>query len=279
MAKPLLFVENFYSRLQFPGHTVTATEEPSTHELFRAANGRRSPYDYWTGSTANLTQSLQVDCGRVRAANCLAIDRGHNVSAKSLTLYANQDNFSISSEAILNAITIPSASTPGGNADEDNGVRTEEGLWFKRFPQREVRYWRTDLLNAASFIPRLVGIQLGYAWECEYWTRPVGEGLSRLTGDVSESASGWRARTTPTKQKVLTLKLRLTDFVSYDQARYHLEGHFASGRPMLLVLNQDQADRALQVEVDGPIGFNYETDYGYEQVTFSCVEHEPLRAL
>lgn len=275
--KPVLFVENVYSRLQFPGHVITPSDEQVNFETFRVANGRRSPFDYASPVTANAIWIPRVAYDRVRAINAVALDRGHNLGGFELSVRTSSDAWV--TEYVAATSVIPTTSS-SGSVDELNGVRTEEGAWFKRFPQVESMASEVRVpAMGAGLKPKVVGLQLGYAWECEYWTRPVGEGGVRLAGEVVESGSAWRARTTPTRQRVLTLKLKLVDYASYDAARYHLEGHFASGRPMWLVLNQDQADRAIQVEVEGPIGFNYETDYGYQQCTFACVEHGPLRAL
>lgn len=276
--KPFVFVENLYSRTQFPAHVLAVTEETVGFEAFRVATGRRSPFNYWTPIATNTDEYHTITADRLRAANCLAFDRGHNLAGKRVVVECSNDNFT-TIETALDVAAIPSITTPG-SLDDAVGVRTPEGAWLVRFPMRVASYWRVKIpAMGVGLKPRIVGLQLGLAWETEYWTRPVSDGQTMLAGEVLESGTAWRGRATPTRVKSYSTKLRLVDYASYDQARYHIEGHFASGRPMWLGANADNADQAIQVEVNGPIGFAYETDFGFQQATFPWVEHEPLRAL
>lgn len=77
MGTPLLLVENLFSRTQFPLHTVSANEEATNHEAFRVADGRRSPLDYWTPTTANNQAYVYVTSNQITNDNGFESGTGH----------------------------------------------------------------------------------------------------------------------------------------------------------------------------------------------------------
>lgn len=65
MAGPLLLSDNLYNTIAYPAHVLTADEQATGHEIQNIADGRRSPYDYWTPTTANAAHNLMVTSNQV----------------------------------------------------------------------------------------------------------------------------------------------------------------------------------------------------------------------
>ena len=274
--RPVVFVENFYSVIQFPSHTVAVTENPSANPKERLANARRRAADHWTMTTANTLANIDVTCDRVRGADCIVLDRGHNLSGEAIKLVGSSDNFT-TSEDILD-LTIPSVSSPGG-LDDPLGVISEEGAWLKRFDLRAFKYFRFQI--AAMGVgnrPIVVGLQLGLSFESRLYDLPWDDDAGELLGGSSESSIGWRGRALANVRRRGTIGIRLEDAIQYDQARYNILGHARRGRPMWIVYDQNQAANAVLAQLDeGVHGFRMGRDWwDKRRADVPWVEHEPL---
>ncbi|HEX6937903.1 MAG TPA: hypothetical protein VF158_00725, partial [Longimicrobiales bacterium] len=76
--------------------------------------------------------------------------------------------------------------------------------------------------------------------------------------------------------RVGELRIRLEDYLAYDQARLHLEGGFGHRRPTWIVYDERAAERAvLAVRPQGRAGFRFADGWGYRQADLSWIEHEP----
>lgn len=84
MAGPLLLSDNLFNTVAYPLHVITADEQATGHEIQNIADGRRSQYDYYTSVTANTERTLKVQCDIVRSVNTIFLDRGHNLTDKSI---------------------------------------------------------------------------------------------------------------------------------------------------------------------------------------------------
>lgn len=153
-------VDNFFNEIQNPAHVITASEEEVGHEAWRVADGRRSAFDYWTGETPNTAQWVKVDCATSKAADCLFIDRDHNLEGKTVKLQKSTDDFATNTVDVV-SVTFPSSASAGTALSASNGAYTEEGAWAKSFTSTSSRYWRLHVAAAASYTPRLVGLYLG----------------------------------------------------------------------------------------------------------------------
>ena len=127
MGQPLFLVDNFFNGgfpgSQYPSNTITAEEELASHEVFHLANGRRSPLDFWSSTTANSDTWAEAQGNRVRGADMVVIDAGHNLAGETVRIEGSDDNFTTIDE-IHNAV-IPSVSSPG-NIDNALGIVTED---------------------------------------------------------------------------------------------------------------------------------------------------------
>ena len=169
MSRAAVLVENLFSAIAYPLHVVAADEQATGHEAFRIANGRRSAFDYYESITANAQRIIKITCDRVRSANGCALDRGHNLGGEQVVLEASDDDFATPAQTCFDII-LPTTTAPG-TLDDALGVRTEEGAWLIRFPQRTALYWRLRIpAMGAGVRPKIVGAWLGnwYAFDPDF---------------------------------------------------------------------------------------------------------------
>ena len=275
--KPLIAVENLFSVTQFPNVVVLANEAASGNEAFRVATGRRSALNFWTSTTTNQPAWVKAAGDQVRAADFLALDRGHNLAGFAIELHVSNDDFTTYETAL--AVTLPAATAPGA-VDDALGVRTEEGAWLKRFALRAGKQWRLYVPAMGTGLkPQVVGLYLGCSLALEYFDRPFQDDQDELVGATVESDAGWLGRSRSIQRRAHELEVKLPSFAAYDQVRYHLQGHFGKGRPMWLLHDLDQADRAvLVVRAPGTLGFGFTPGWGWRRGKLGYVEHEAQAA-
>lgn len=275
---PLCLVENLGSLVQFPTHTFVGDEEAASHEAFRVADGRRSPFDYWTGITANQQRILTWTCDRVRAVDTIALDRGHNLAGTVVTLEASQDNF-VTVQQIF-SFAVPSVAV-GGDMTVAPGIVTEEGAWLYTFPDVAATYFRLRIAAmGAGILPVIVGLWLGQSWQPGLFCTPWGDDADVLTAKETETEWGWKGRGLVANIRQGTMIVKLPSDDAYDIARYHIQGHYGRSRPMWVVYDMAQADRAfLAIRPTGSLGFNYEPNWWPRQCRIPYLEHEPARAV
>lgn len=277
MGKARILAENFFALTAFPGHTVTASQEPAGTEAFRVGTGRRHALtNRWSPSTANVEHWIQVTCDRLRAADMLVIDRGHNLAGKAVELRVSDDDFATYEVAF--SATLP-AGPSGGAESATSGAWTEEGAYLRRFDLTAGTQWRLVIpAMGAGLRPQIVGLYLGLSWQPgEYLDLPWAEEETELVYAEARSSAGWVGAADLARGRVGELNVRLDDYLAYDFARYHLEGHFGRRRPTWILYDEDQAERAvLAVRPPGRAGFRFDRGWGYRQATVSWVEHEPM---
>lgn len=277
MGLPVVLVENHLSVVQFPLHTLVGNEEASGREAFRVADGRRSALDFWTTNTTNAEATLTWTMDRVRAWNMVALDRGHNLAGVRVIHEASDDNFA-TTQTVFD-ITLPSATAPG-SPDDARGVRTEEGAWLKRFPTRTAKYGRLRIPAMGSGLkPQVVGVWSGLAYVPPELGLPHVPDQDEFTVEEMLAPSGWRGRNLPAVVRAGTIGLKLTSQFEYELARYHLQGHFGRGRPMWIIHDDVQADRAvLAIRPQGRLGFARDPGWFYPNAAIEWLEHEALVA-
>lgn len=273
MGLPRLMVENLWSTIQFPLHTLAVTEEASGHEQRRMFDARRSVFDYWTPNSTNTQMDHTLTMDRVRTCDYVALDRGHNLAGKTVELHAAQVSDFSSFETVF-SIALPTAAGPG-SLDDGLGVRTEEGAWLIHFSPRAARYLRFRVAAmGASQKPSIVGLYTGLSWAPPGLYKPFNEDANELIAGETQSDLGWIGRFSPVVRRRFTLNIKLSDFATYDQARYHVGGHFAANRPMWICHDDQQAERTLLAVRDGDLRWTHETDWGYRRAMVGWVEHE-----
>lgn len=273
MGSPLLLNDNFFSIAQYAGHTVDAEEEALGFESWRVATGRRSQLNRWEATTANSDTWLRVRCGDLRVASMIVLDRGHNLTGKTVRVQASNDNFT-SWETLVDT-TIPSV--PGGTLDGAYGAVTEEGAWLKRFPATPAEDWRVFIpAMGAGLIPKIVGCYLGVTWEPEWTELPYEEDGGDVFATVTEGESGWQGNTRAVLRRSGIMVLPLGDVWKYEEGRRHLE-QFSRRAPTWLLYDDEQPERAiLAIRPPGArVTFAITPEWGYRKGTLPWIEHEP----
>lgn len=274
MSRGAVLVENFFSRIMFPGHTVAADEEAGGHEAFRIANGRRSAFDYYESITTNAQRIIKITADRQRMANGFALDRGHNLAGKQILLECSDDDFG--TIQVVFDITVPTV-IGTGTLDGALGSRTEEGAWLIRFSTRSATYWRLRIPAMGTGLkPKIVGAWLGtwYGFTPDF---PVAPDADELVIEETMSDLAWRGTGIAARPRTDALHIQLTSLFEYELARYHLHEQFGRRRPMWIVHDDASAEQALlAIRPSGTAGFQRSTQWYYHRADIAYQEHEPL---
>lgn len=276
MPTSLLLVDNLFSLSQYPDHLITATEEAADHEAYHVGNGRRSALDYWIPNTANTDMKVQAAFGRVRAFNCLIIDRGHNLAGKTVNGSYWSSASSVGAPTYMGS-TIPIASGPG-SPDDVNGVTTEEGVFIKRFNMVAASNASVDVpAGGASFKPQIVGIYLGLCWTPPTPDFPWSEDEQDLISVDVQSDTGWIGSPRINNRRQGTLMLRLRDTDNYDQARL-TKGLYDQRNPMWIAYDDQEAQKIVcAIRPQGSTGWRLDRDWtNKRRAEIPWIEHEPL---
>jgi hypothetical protein len=286
MAQPLLCADNLASALQYPDQVSlfdqSGTTGPVGFETWRVADGRRSAFDFWQPGTTNVDAFLTVTCGRVRGANYLALDRGHNLAGKTINLFGSQDNFATQTTVLT--VTVPTAGgqiagVVSGGIVQAGGATTEEGAFLITFPTAGYTYWRFDVpAMGAGLQPNVVGLWLGMSYQPTALYRPFTRHTTEFRAQETVSPIGWRGRGPRAFNRATTLNLRMdTQFEYADQARFTCEELLGAGRPTWIVEDQSRPqEAALVLRVLGTQGFAEPQNWANPVGSFTVIEHEEV---
>lgn len=283
MSAPWMLVDNLLSIAQYPNVDLTGNEELTGFEAFHVADGRRSGASFWSSITTNADAYLTWTDGRLRGADSIALDRGHNLAGFEVKLQVSNDN---TTWQTIFDITLPSV-TNTAPLDTTVGVRTEEGAWVKRFPLAVGAYWRFYIpAMGAGLVPNVVGLWVGKGYypdssDPQPWdfNLPLSADGASLVGQEQASEFGWLGRGMQGQRREGTIPLRLTSIWQEDAARYHLIEQYGYGRTMWVAFSDAQANRAFQVIRPQPaMGFSRSPNLYWPMVELPYVEHEELLA-
>lgn len=278
MPLPALFLsDNLLNTRLYPGHTLVADEEAAGFEAWHVADGRRTFGDRWQATTANAQHTLTIACDRLRWADTLILDRGHNLGGKEVVLECADESTFTNPQIVLD-IVLPTV-TQGGPLTGAFGVLTEEGAWAVNFPDRAASYWRIRIpAMGAGLVPQIVGLWLGLSYTPTYLGLPWGEDSNTAMFQETVSEFGWAGRGPVATPNDGALSIKLSSEFDYELARYHLIEVFGTGRPMWICYDQAQADRLfLALRTNTRIGFEYQSGWWPRQGGIPYREHAPLR--
>ncbi len=287
MGAPLLLADNLLAATQYGSNVLvdqSGTTGPVGNEVWRVGDGRRSAFDFWQPGVTNADAFLLLTCMGLpagsttptvmpRGANCLIVDRGHNLGGFAVKLLGSNDNVSFA--------TVVSAFVPtvGGVIGGANGVLTEEGAWLVTFPSQGYAYWKFDVpAMGVGLQPAIVGLWLGMAYQPVALYRPFMEHPTDFRAQETVSPLGWRGRGPRAFNRSGALNVRMNDFFEYVQlARFTLDELFGAGVPMWVVQDQDRATEAfLALRPIGTQGFVQPQNWATPIGTLNVLEHEPL---
>lgn len=271
---PCFLVDNLFDGVvQYPSHTIVAEEEPSGFEAYRFAAGRRDQYA--SATTANSDWWIKAIFDRTRAFDCCAL-WVHNLAGEGLRIQCSDDDFA-TTQTIFDA-TLPT--TPGaGDVDDALGVLCENGMWLKRFPVRMASAVRLySVAMGAGLKPQVAGM-LGLSFSLGQYDKPFAPSDTELVVREETNESGWTGRGPRRLRRHGSIIVKTRSAFEYDQLRYHLEGRYAAGAPMLIVHDDSQAERAVMAQrpAQGRFGFHGVADWPDELRTgeFAWQEMDP----
>lgn len=281
---PLLFADNLGAVSEYPDVVLTdqsGTFGPLGFEAWKPFRSSRSAFSFWQPGSTNVLSWVQLQCGQVRGANCLVIDRGHNLKGFPVNLQGSQDGTTL---VTVTAGTVPTVvggqlgSLVQGGTASPNGVLTEEGAWIVTFPATGFTYWRISIpAMGVSLQPTLPGVYLGMAYTPVALYRPFGRHPTELRAQEIVSPLGWRGRGPKGFNRAVTFNLRMNDAFEYAQARFTLEELYGAGRPMWVIEDTARPTEAfLALRPLGTDGFSEPSNWALPVGSFGAIEHEPL---
>lgn len=284
MAEQMFFMaDNLYSQRLYPNHTISANEEPTGFEATQVANCRRSSIYRWQASTANADAHLTVRCDQLRSANCLIIDRGHNLAGETVALRGSSDNFS--TYRSIFSVTIPSV--PGGAFTNGVPLVTDEGAVIIPFAADAHHDWRVFIsAMGAGLVPQIVGLWLGFAFIPATTARlsylPHDDETFTATFEETASPYGWVGESEGANPRtgILKLKHHANDGFE-DIVRWQIMGQWAKARyrAWLIMRRTDAPHRAMLVRCQkAPIDYrdNVREWPGGRTLEAPFIEDQPL---
>ncbi len=280
MARCVVLSENFFSvPTTFRDHVLSSSSALSRHGVAKIGSGRRADaLNFWSPTSFNAAAFVAVTCDRPRAASCIVLDRGHNLSGKVVTLQVSNDNFTTTTDVF--SLTIPSTTQPYSRLYDAPGVRTEEGAWAYLFPAHIGLHWRLYIpAMGAGLRPKIVGLYLGSAFRLVHpLSKPFTHGLRDLRYPQVISSELWAGAGRVASRRTAMLNMRLAGPEEYQLARYHIEELMLRRKATWVFPSEDEAEKGwLGVAPPGVAGFRTEgSDWAWMRGEFSVDEHEPL---
>lgn len=266
MGRPVFLVENVFNTRIFSGHTLTANEEATGHEVEFVATGRRRvALNYWAPTTANAEASVTCTFDAVRGWDMIALDRGHNLAGETVRIRTSSDSFTTYTE---DAVTIPSEASDFQRLDLSPGVLTPEGAWLYRPGLRSGSAVRFVIdAMGAGLTPKIVGLYVGLSFRpLHARVLPFDHGrlsVAERQGVVRDPVTG-------------EIELRLADGTEERQAQRHFRGLFWRHRPMWIVHDDESAEHAVLTQATaGDQGFARTRDWTWMSGPLGYREIEP----
>jgi hypothetical protein len=205
----------------------------------------------------------------------LVLDRGHNLAGESIVAQGSLDGTNYTNIA---SITVPSASATG-DIDDTNGVMTEEEAFLKRWTDTDYSWYRLQIPSmGAGLVPEIVGLWVGLSFETRIWDFPWTEDEGMGVATIAETEAGWQGTGYVTPRRQGTIGLRLRTAAEYTTARSDILKQFGyKRRPMWIVPEDSQGDRAVLAIPNGPVNFHFDGAWPFRRTQFSWIEHEPKR--
>lgn len=275
MSLPRFCVENFFNKVVFPNHTISASEDPAGSEAFKVGNGRRSSDNFWSPATTNTQHWIKVSMDQQRSFDYIAIDRGHNLEGETITLQISNDD---SSWTNVFSYVVPSNVFTNSDMRTSPGINTEEGAHLYKFDLQTAQYARLVIAAMGTdLVPQIVGLWLGKSWEpLLSLERPFSSGGREIIFQETVSDTAWVGTSRPAQRYRTTIGLRMKTYDEYDDARYHVETLMWRRRPTWYVPDQSKSERAwLGMVPAGTYDFTEEPNWQCPKTRFPLVEHEP----
>lgn len=279
----MIAVDNFLSEIIHADYTIFAEDtggggEPTGHEAFRVADGRRSSDDYATAENPNQDWRLVVQLPEARIANFIALDRGHNLEGFTVQVQADDDpNFSTAQTIV--SVTIPSALETPSDLRVSPGTKTLDGAWLYVFENDTAfeNYRIVVPAMGAGLRPRIVGAFLGIAWQPEHAAiLPYAPDGQELVVEETLSEAQWAGAARPAHRRHGSVRINSADFPDRQNARRYIESMLWRGRLAWWLHNPARGEESWLGRVpSGGYAFSETAEWPLGETTFSLREHEP----
>ena len=278
MGRPVILAENLFNRLIFPDHTLSASETETGTDVANIGTGRRQrELSRWSSVSLNTLAWVQSTFDRVRVFNFLFIDRGHNLDGKEVGVRVSSDGFTTFTE--IGPYTIPSQVFPYSRLSDGRPLRTEEGAIVWSLGEHGGEQIRLNIpAMGAGLKPELVNVMCGMWFRPEHaQVKPFDFGQRELTYKEIVSPQAQAGAGEIASRIVGEVRLKLASRDEYALARYHLEQLAFRRKPMVLIHDDEEAEKTQVVYVPpGRHGFAIEPgDWSEFQGSFPYHENEP----
>jgi hypothetical protein len=244
--KPLILSDNFFDdAVLHRDHIVSTTgTEVAGSELFNISDNLRDVTRF-TVSETDAQVLVKVDCGSAKSADCLIVDRGHNLSGKEVNLYSYVGAFEPGTNIELVNATVPSV--PGGLPSDPNGCLTPDGVWWKTFSADTKQSWLMEVqAMGAGLAPILTGLYLGKSYRFpEYLDGPAAYDyrIKQVVQKNETSRRGVRVKRGIINYAEVDLSLKL-DGSDFDAFNAQVRPLFFSNHPWWFCLDDSDATGA-----------------------------------
>jgi hypothetical protein len=262
VAAPIWLPENHVDRGLYPGHGIVASHSVPGFEVARLADGLRDA-TRWKGSTANVQVTITWDCGVVRLASALFLDRGHNLGGKQWLLEGSGDNFATAAETVLSMAAHPTG--VGGRLDEVLGAVALDGSFGISYAPHAFRWWRLRIPPVASYIPELTGLYSGRHFQLARGVpMPYSDYDSERFTVELQSSAGRIGRSRTYRRRQGAISIRAGSEAEYtDNLRVWLEDTYRDkSQPAWLVLDPEQAPETMLNVICPDVQWAFATDHG-----------------
>ena len=279
MGRPVFLSENVWNRLIFPDHTLSASETETGTDIANIGTGRRQrQLSRWSSTSLNTLAWVRSTFDRVRVMNLLFIDRGHNLDGHDVGVRFSFDGFTTWRE--VGPYAIPSQVFPYSRLSDGRPIRTEEGAIVWLLGEHAGTAARLNIpAMGANLKPELVNVMLGMWFRPEHaQVKPFDYGKRELTYKEIVSPQAQAGAGEIGSRIVGEIGLKLSGPDEYTLVRYHLEQLAFKRKPMVLMHDDEEAEKTSVVYVPpGRHGFAIEPgDWSHMQGKFPYQENEPV---
>lgn len=272
MGDARILVDNFFNPRIYSGHVLSSNENTENTPLVGAS--RRSTFDAWSPTSLNADAWNKSVNDRLRQADMIVIDRGHNLATETVKAQASEDDYVTAPQDAFNG-ALPTYSAAAALTDALGAV-TPEGAWLKRFDSRGGTAWRALYVQmGAGLKPIIPGLWIGLSWSPGQPWRPHSPDRTELVVEETQSDRGWIARGAATARKTGVLHFKFANLLDAERADWHIQ-QMTAGRPFWVIADEERGDKAfLAVLPKEVVGTVLEPSYYYHGLDLPYVELNP----
>jgi hypothetical protein len=248
MGRPVLLSDNLLNPRIYPSHTISASSTATGTSVESLSAGRRirgQNVGGWFASSLDTLAYFGAAMDQPRAFDTLWVDRDHNLAGESISVRLSDDGFSTYTE--IGPLTVPSAPVPMQALYGGSIVQTDEGAllwWLGEQVAHDVRVYIAAM--GTGLRPELAGAMIGKSFApAVAQIKPVTYGNWNLLREVTRSPQAQSAGSEVGRYRSGILHIRAESMEEYATARYPLEELYLSGHGMVLVHDDEQAERAI----------------------------------